>query len=70
MTALNLTAVSDSASLTILADHSDSVGNPAIQASASTLKDTSVPSVAINSPDPINIANVSSYSIALSLIHI
>ena len=64
MTALNLTAVSDSASLTILADHSDSVGNPAIQASASTLKDTSVPSVAINSPDPINIANVSSYSIA------
>ena len=61
---LNVTAVVDNASVSITANHTDLAGNPAVQASTTTLKDTLAPTVAITAPAVINNANKSSYSVS------
>lgn len=60
---LNVTAVADNASVSITADHSDSAGNNATQATRTVLKDTSNPTVAITSSPVINNANKASYTV-------
>lgn len=59
---VNVTAVSDSGAVSITADHVDSVGNAAIQATASVLKDTVIPTVAITSSPAINNTNKAAYT--------
>lgn len=61
---LNVTAVSDNGSVAVTADHSDSVGNNAVQATTTVLKDTVLPTVAITSSPAINNANKSSYTVS------
>jgi rRNA maturation protein Nop10 len=63
-TTLNVTAVVDSANVTITADHSDSVGNNANQASTTVVKDTVIPTVTITSSPTINSANRLAYTIS------
>lgn len=63
-TTLNVSGVGDNASVAITADHSDLAGNPATQATASALKDTSIPTVSISAPVAINNANKSNYSVS------
>lgn len=63
-TTLNVTAVVDSANVTITADHSDSVGNNANQSSITVVKDTVIPTVAITSSPTINNANKLAYTIS------
>lgn len=55
--AVDVSSLSDSGSITITADHSDSNGNNAIQASATVSKDTITALVDINSPTAISQAN-------------
>lgn len=61
---LNVTAVLDNGSVGITADHSDSVGNNAIQATASIVKDTVIPTVTISSSPLINNANRTAYTVS------
>jgi hypothetical protein len=63
-TTLNVTAVADSGTVSITADHSDTSGNPATQATASVLKDTVIPTVAVTSNTIINNANKASYTVS------
>lgn len=56
--ALDVSSLSDGSSISVTADHSD-----APQASSSVIKDTLAPTVAINAPAVVNIANVASYSL-------
>lgn len=61
---LNVTAVADSASVVITANHTDAAGNAAVQASTTVVKDTVIPTVAITTPVAINNANETSYPIS------
>lgn len=61
---LNVTAVGDGASVAVTADHTDLAGNPATQASTTVLKDTGIPTVALNALSAINIANNTSYTVS------
>lgn len=61
---VNVTAVADNASVAITANHTDAAGNNATQASASVVKDTAVPTVAITSSPVINNANKASYTVS------
>lgn len=61
---LNVTAVGDNASISITANHIDAVGNSAIQASTTVLKDTIIPTVAITSSPTINNGNRAAYSVS------
>jgi len=61
---LDVTGVSDSATVTVTADHSDAVGNNATQATATVLKDTSIPTVAISSSPAINNTNRTAYTVS------
>lgn len=61
---VNVTAVADSSSVSITANHSDAAGNTAVQASATVLKDTVNPTVALNTPVVIRIANHTGYSVS------
>lgn len=63
-TTLNVTSVSDSATVSITADHSDAAGNNATQANASVVKDTTPPTVAITSSPIINNANKAAYTVS------
>gem|GEM_PF-2490722 len=63
-TSVNVTAVADGASVTITANHSDSVGNAASQASTTVLKDTVIPTVAITSSPAISNANKAAYPVS------
>lgn len=60
---LNVSALADSGSVTVTANHTDAAGNPATQASTTVSKDTGIPTVAINSPSVINNANKTSYTV-------
>jgi hypothetical protein len=62
----DMTAVADGA-ITVNADHSDSAGNPATQASRAFVKDTGAPVVAITSPAAasyINNANKAAWTVS------
>lgn len=61
---LNVTAASDNSSLPITADHTDAVGNTAVQATRTVVKDTTNPTVAITSSPVINNANKNSYTVS------
>ncbi|HXH75866.1 MAG TPA: choice-of-anchor D domain-containing protein, partial [Bacteriovoracaceae bacterium] len=61
--AINVSAAADSLTLAITADHNDSSGNVAIQATQSVLKDTIDPTVGINAPAIINNANKLAYNV-------
>ena len=61
-TATNVTTLPDGP-VDITADHSDVVGNNAIQATVSVTKDATPPTVTITSPSDINISNATSYSL-------
>lgn len=63
-TTLNVTSLLDNSSISITADHDDAVGNDANQATASVLKDTVIPTVAITSSPVINNANKAAYTVA------
>ncbi len=63
-TTLSVTGLVDNSSISITADHDDAVGNDANQATASVLKDTVVPTVAITSSPVINNANKAAYTVA------
>ena len=63
-TTVNVTSVADNATVSITADHSDTAGNSATQASASVLKDTVAPTVAITTPGIINNSNKASYPVS------
>jgi len=62
--AMNVSALADGAALSVTANHSDSVGNTAPQASTTVLKDTVAPTVTITSPAAINNPNKASYSVS------
>ncbi|MBS1961388.1 MAG: hypothetical protein JST04_04165 [Bdellovibrionales bacterium] len=65
-TTLNLTAAADG-SVTLYADHSNSAGTSAVQASRSFVKDVVVPTVAITSPaagSAVNNANKAAFAIS------
>lgn len=61
---LNVTAVADSASVSISADQTDAAGNAATQATTNVLKNTVIPTVAITTPTPINNSNNAAYPIS------
>lgn len=61
---LDLSAVSDSATITVMADHTDAAGNAATQASTTVVKDTTVPTVAITSSPAINNTNKAAYTVS------
>lgn len=60
----NVSAQADNASVSVAANHSDAAGNPATQATASALKDTVAPTVAITFSPAITSANQASYQIS------
>lgn len=61
---VNTGIVSDGTSIVVTADHQDAAGNPSSQASTTTDKDATAPTVAITYSPDITGANESSYSIS------
>lgn len=61
---VNVTAVADNAAVVITADHVDSVGNAAVQATTNVLKDVVIPTVAITSSPAINNTNKAAYTVS------
>lgn len=61
---LDVSGAADSASVSVTADHDDVAGNNAIQATATTLKDTVNPTVAITSSPTINNLNKTAYNVS------
>ncbi|HXH75460.1 MAG TPA: Ig-like domain-containing protein, partial [Bacteriovoracaceae bacterium] len=63
-TTYNVSAATDSLTLSITANHSDSNGNPATQATQSVIMDTIAPTVTITTSTTINLANETSYTVS------
>jgi len=61
---VNVSALSDGA-VSIFADHDDTVGNSSVQASTNIIKDTTLPTVAIDTPvTDIGTSNVTNFSVS------
>lgn len=56
----DLTAISDSPTVPVSADHSDAAGNPAVQATGTIIKDLTPPTLAITTPIDGSYINVTS----------
>ncbi len=61
---VNVQSLSDSGGVSISVNMNDAVGNSALAASGSVVKDTVIPTITLTSSDNINLANQSLYSLS------